>query len=149
VRYFIGIVSIIILFFGGCATPSFVGGNQVKRTYFPKGQLKSEFIMNDASGRNGLLKEYGLDGELLAVTPIRNGLKHGIQKIYDKKGHVSVEIPYINGKKEGKQKAYYEDGRIWYILPFKNNRLHGHAIMYDRKGNIIKQAHYVNGEAID
>jgi antitoxin component YwqK of YwqJK toxin-antitoxin module len=148
-KHIIWVAALITLLINGCNTPTLLGGKQVKREYFPKGQLKSEFIMDDNTGKNGLLKEYGLEGELLSVTPIRNGIKNGVQKIYDKKGQVIMEIPYIDGKKEGKQKAYYENGRIWYVLPFKNNLLHGHAVMYDRAGNLIKEAHYINGKVVD
>jgi antitoxin component YwqK of YwqJK toxin-antitoxin module len=134
--------------FVGCSAPSLVNGKRVKREYFPKGQLKSEFIKDDATGKNGILKEYGLDGKVISVTPLRNGIKNGVQKLYDNQGRLAVETTYVDGRKNGPQKAYYENGKLWYILPFKNDKLHGHAVMYDRKGRIIRQADYVNGKRV-
>ena len=132
----------------GCQGPSPLQGN-VKREYFPKGQLKSEFIMSDSTGKNGILKEYGLDGELASITPIRNGLKNGVQKVYDKQGRVILETTYLNGQKNGTQKAYFPNGRVWYVMHFTRNILNGHAVMYDAKGNLTKEAYYVNGKRTD
>ena len=142
------IYTAMLIFVIGCQGPSLLQGN-VKREYFPKGQLKSEFVMSDSTGKNGTLKEYGLDGELASVTPIRNGLKNGVQKIYDKQGRVVLETTYVDGQKNGPQKAYFANGKLWYVMHYKNNVLNGRAVMYDAKGNLIKEAYYVNGKRTD
>jgi len=139
---------VVMLIVSGCTTPSFIDGKRVKREYFPKGQLKSEFIMSDFSGKSGILKEYGLDGELLASTTIRNGVKDGVKKVYYKDGSVAVETTYKEGKKDGPQRAYYQNGKRWYVLPFKNGIMDGHAVMYDQNGRIIKEAYYKNGQQV-
>ena len=142
------IYTAVLILIVGCQSPSLLQGN-VKREYFPKGQLKSEFIMSDSSGKNGILKEYGLDGEVASITPIRNGLKNGVQKVYDEKGRLALETTYVNGQKNGPQKAYFANGKVWYVMHYKNNLLNGRAVMYDDKGNLIKEAYYVNGKRTD
>jgi len=146
-HYILWITVAALLWITGCTPPS-LDGKRVKREYFPKGQLKSEFIMDDNSGKNGILKEYGLEGKVIVVTPIRNGVKNGVQKRYDNEGRLALETTYVNGIKNGPQRAYYDNGQLWYILPFKNGVLDGHAVMYDRKGKRIREAYYKNGKRV-
>ena len=146
INYLIALVSFLLLI--GCQSPT-LGGKKVKREYFTGGGLRSEFIMDDESGLNGLLKKYGPEGELTSTVPIKNGLKNGIETLYDKEGKTVLQTPYVNGKKEGIQKAYFPDGSIWYTMPFKNDKREGHAVMYDQKGHIVSEANYSDDVRID
>jgi len=56
-------------------------GNNVKKEYFTGGKLRSEFIMSDKSGQNGLLKKYGYNGKLTSTITIRNGVKNGAETL--------------------------------------------------------------------
>ncbi len=132
----------------GCQSPD-LSGKKIKREYFTGGGIRSEFIMDDESGLNGLLKKYGPEGELTSTVPIKNGLKNGVETLYDKEGKIVLQTPYVNGKKEGIQKAYFPDGSIWYTMPFKNDKREGRAVMYDQKGRIVSEAHYSDDVRID
>ena len=144
--YIVALVSLLLTV--GCQTPD-LGGKKVKREYFTGGGLRSEFIMDDDSGLNGLLKKYGPEGELTSTVPIKNGLKNGVETLYDKDGKIVLTTPYVNGRKEGIQKGYFPDGSIWFTLPYKNNKRNGHAVMYDKSGHIVNEATYRNGIRID
>ena len=137
-----------ILFLSGCEGPSF-GSSNVKKEYFPNGQIRSEFIMSDHTEMNGLLKLYGPEGELTSTVEIRNGVKNGIEKLYDEKGRVLKTTPYINGKKHGYEKGYFPNGDVWFMLPYRNGVLNGEAYMYRQDGTLVRKALYREGRIVD
>ena len=67
----------VLLFLSACEGPG-LSGKTVKKEYFTGGQIRSEFIMDDKTGQNGLLKEYGYDGHVISSVNIRNGVPNGI-----------------------------------------------------------------------
>lgn len=146
-------ISLIILLFSlllftACKGPSLLG-KSVKKEYFPNGQIRSEFIMSDKSGTNGILKLYGPEGELTSTVEILNGVKNGIEKLYDKKGRILKTTPYVNGKKHGFETGYFPNGDIWFKLPYKNGVLNGRAYMYRQDGTILREAIYREGKIVD
>jgi antitoxin component YwqK of YwqJK toxin-antitoxin module len=142
------VIFLSLLFLAGCEGPSPFGSN-VKKEYFTNGQLRSEFIMSDKTGANGLLKRYGPDGELTSTVPIRNGVKNGVEKLYDKEGHVLKTTIYVNGKKHGDEKGYYPNGDVWFSMPYRNGILNGDAYMYRQDGKVVRHAVYKDGKIIN
>ena len=69
----------VLLFLSACQEPG-LSGKTVKKEYYTGGKLRSEFIMNDDSGQNGLRKEYGYDGHVISTVHIRNGVPHGMRQ---------------------------------------------------------------------
>jgi antitoxin component YwqK of YwqJK toxin-antitoxin module len=136
-----------LMFFNGCEGPS-LGGN-VKREYFPNGQILSEFYMSDSTGQNGLLKRYGPDEKLTSTVTIQNGVKNGIETLYDPDGRKLTTIPYVNGKKNGAVKLYYPNGDIAVSMSYRNGILHGDAYKYDISGRVLEHRIYRNGRVIN
>ena len=143
----------ISLFVSGCNTPSVsmpsFGGKKVKKEYFTGGGLRSEFIMNDATGQNGVKKTYGYDGHMNSIVKIKNGVRDGIETWLDEKGRVIMRVPYVNGKKEGVQEAYYPNGDVMRRTAYKNGLLHGKAIIYRKDGSIHKQNTFRFGKMVN
>jgi len=138
-------IFILLFFTTACSTPN-LSGKKVKKEYFTGGSIRSEFIMNDESGRNGLLKKYGYEGYLTSTVPIRNGMKNGIEIWYDKQGHVLMRVPYVNDKKEGIEEAYYTNGTLMLSTTYRHGIKDGKAIIYTQDGTIFKEALFVNGK---
>jgi len=133
----------------GCQGGPGFSGDKVKREYFTNGKIRSEFIMSDDTGQNGLLKRYGPEGELTSTVPIRNGVKDGIEKLYDKEGRVVKTTPYVSGRKDGNEKGYFPDGTVWFSLPYKKGVLNGEAFIYRRDGSILRRGIYRNGKLVN
>jgi antitoxin component YwqK of YwqJK toxin-antitoxin module len=133
--------------FNGCDAPSL--GGKVKKEYFPNGQILSEFIMDDSTGQNGILKRYGPDEKLTSTATIRNGVKHGVETLYDPDGRVLTTISYTNGKKNGTVKLYYPNGDTAVSLPYRNGILHGDAYKYGVDGKVIEHRIYQNGRVVN
>ena len=130
-----------------CQSPSLFG-KKVKKEYFQGGQIRSEFIMADKSEKNGILKQYGYEGELKSITQIINGVPNGEEIGYDKHKRVLWRYNYINGKKDGIQTAYYSNGDKMITYTYVNGILHGKARSYRIDGEVNKEVTYENGKLI-
>jgi antitoxin component YwqK of YwqJK toxin-antitoxin module len=139
----IAITIISILGFSACSTPS-LNGN-VKKEYFTNGQIMSEFIMSDSSGQNGLLKKYGYDGKITSTVTIKNGVKDGVELLYDNKGRVIRKTPYVNGKKNGKVEVYYPNGDILASINYVNGVRNGYAYKYRPDGSVLRKVLFRRG----
>ncbi len=144
IRYFVIVISAIWL--SGCTGSSglLTPDKKVKKEYFTGGKLRSELIMSDETEQNGVLKEYGYEGELLKVTTIKNGQKNGDEIWYDKSGRVLQKIPYTQGQVNGVLEAYYKDGKKMFAITFANGVRQGSATKYNKEGTKIDEAWYEN-----
>jgi len=131
------------------AIPSNIFGSNVKKEYFTGGKLRSEFIMSDKSGQNGLLKKYGYDGKLTSTVPIRKGVKHGTETLFDSHGRILKRTPYVNGRKEGVLEAYYPNGDVMAQITYVNNVRQGKAVKYNKDGSINQQVVFKDGYLAD
>ena len=136
---------LLLLSFAGCNTPSF-SGKKVKKEYFTGGEIRTEFIMDDNTGQNGLLKKYGYNGNVTSTVTIHNGVKDGIETGFDKHGRTIWKLNFINGKQEGQQYAYYPNGDIMVEYTYKGGLKHGPAMTYNKDGSINRQVMYKNGK---
>lgn len=134
----------VLLFLSACTSPS-LSGKTVQKEYFTGGKIRSEFIMDDDSGQNGIMKKYGYDGQVTSTVHIRNGVPNGIETGYDDKGRVLWEYNYINGKQDGIQKSYYPNGDIMVSYTYKNGVKDGPAQTYDKDGSVYRRVIYKNG----
>jgi len=126
------------------AIPNLFGSN-VKKEYFTGGKLRSEFIMSDKSGQNGLLKKYGYNGRLTSTVNIAHGVKNGTETLFDEKGRILKKTPYSNGRRQGVLEAYYPNGDIMAQITYVNNIRHGKAVKYNKDRSINQQATFHNG----
>ena len=123
--------------------------NNVKKEYYTGGKIRSKLIMSDKTGQNGLLKKYGYTAKLTSTVTIRNGVKHGIQTMFDKKGRVIKKTPYRNGRKEGVVQAFYPNGVLMAEITYVNNVREGRAAKYNIDGSLNQQAMFKNGHISD
>jgi antitoxin component YwqK of YwqJK toxin-antitoxin module len=74
-----------------------------------------------------------------------NNLLDGPVKIYDDKGHLSTQIPYVKGVAEGEAVGYYPNGTKLFTVTFKNNRMEGWRKTYHSNGQVYQEKLYKNG----
>ena len=132
----------------GCSTPSLMG-KKVKKEYFTGGQIRSEFIMDDDTEQNGLLKQYGYNGNVTSTVPIHNGVKDGVETGFDDHGRVIWKLNYVNGKQEGKQYAYYPNGDVMVSYTYVGGLKHGEAMSYNKDGSINRKVMYRHGKIVN
>lgn len=142
-------LTIFALFFLSACNQPDLSGKTVKKEYFTGGQLRSEFIMDDKSGQNGLRKEYGFDGHVSSIVHIQNGVPHGIATGYDERGRVLSKVTYITGKRDGMYEAYYPNGDVMVSYTYKNGIKEGPAQTYNKDGSIHRRVIYSNNKIVN
>ena len=141
---------IFILFtLNGCNLSPSQGDKTVKKEYYTGGDLRSEFIMDDKTGKNGLLKEYRYNGILASTVRIRNGVNDGMKLIYDNKGLVIRRIPYVNGEIHGTVEDLYPNGDILATIPYKNGMRNGQAFSYSMDGSVYRSVTFKNDKIVN
>ncbi|MEA3434164.1 MAG: hypothetical protein U9R13_06240 [Campylobacterota bacterium] len=136
-----------LLFFTACEGPSL--GGKVKKEYFTGGKIKSEFIMTDSTEQNGQLKKYGYEGHLTSVVNIRNGVKTGMEVMYDSQGRVIRKIPYDSGRIHGSMKDFYPNGDTMATIPYQYGTRNGTAYSYYADGRVARKVKFRNGKMIN
>ena len=66
--------------------------------------------------KNGIGKEYGLNGKLIFEGEYLNGKKNGIGKEYNDEGKILSEGNYLNGEKNGCFYVFHKDIPIVRVL---------------------------------
>lgn len=138
----------VLLFLNACTTVS-IFQNNVKKEYYTGGKIRSEFIMSDKTGQNGLLKKYGYTSKLMSTVTLRNRVKHGVETMFDKKGRVIKKTPYYNGRKKGVVQAFYPNGVLMGEITYVNNVREGRAAKYNVDGSLNQQVMFKNGHIAD
>ena len=109
---------------------------------FENGHLKYESEMLNGL-KQGIHKEFSLEGKLLFEARCKDDLLNGIFKMFNEKGIVIFEGNCINDKKEGVWKKYNNEGVLEHNITFENN------IETDRKVNADLPPFYFAQKIID
>ncbi len=136
-----------LIFFTACQGPGL--GGKVKKEYFTGGKIKSEFIMTDSTEQNGQLKKYGYEGHLTSVVNIRNGVKTGVEVMYDSQGRVIRKIPYDSGRIHGLLTDLYPNGDTMATIPYQYGIKRGTAYAYYPDGRVAKKVKFRNGKIVN
>jgi len=139
---------LVLLSFAGCDSPE-VSGKHVKKEYFTGGKIRTEFIMDDDSGQNGLRKTYGYDGKITSTIVIRNGVKNGIEKWFDPKGRLVRRVPYKNGRIHGTLTELYPNGDTFALVPYVEGVRQGVAQSFNKDGSVYKKVIFKNDRIIN
>lgn len=138
----------VLLSLSGCDGPSLLG-KTVKKEYYTGGKVRTEYIMDDKAGRNGLIKRYGYEGNVISTETIKNGVRNGTMRLYDAEGLVLRETPYVNGMIHGTQKDLYKNGDTLATIPYVNGVRNGVAFSYRKDGSIAKRVIFKNNRIVN
>jgi len=136
------------LFFTACDSPNLYG-KKVKKEYFQGGGIRTEFIMDDDTEQNGILKTYGYEGRVTSVVQFHHGVRDGIETGYDKKKRVIWKSKYVNGLQHGVSKAFYPNGDTMISYTYKKGVREGWAYTYRKNGDIDRKVLFHNGKIIN
>ena len=136
-----------LLFLSACTSPSF--GKKVEKQYYTGGQLMSEFIWSDSTGKNGTMKMYGFDGKQVSTVNITNSVKNGIESQFDGEGRVVRQTPYVNGNVNGIDKVFYPNGDRKITFTYRSGVRDGYAYSYYPDGRVCKKAKYKNNRLVN
>ena len=119
-----------------------IGENEVKRTYYPSGNILSEIHYTNGV-REGSCK-YFWDGvwAIKSAVHYKNGKLIGSSKTYNKEGRLIEEGQYkyseigVYSQKDGVWKAYYSSGTLKSEVEYINGKATNWK-NYDTKGKIL------------
>ena len=143
---------LLVFLFNGCNSTTSSGLSpkkhvvDVKKEYYTGGMLRSEFLMYDKTGMNGLRKEYAYKGLLASKVEIQNGVKNGKESLYDDEGRVRLVKPYVNGRLDGVATAYYDNGTPLMTITYVKGVKHGPAVKYNADGSVFEKKMFKNGK---
>lgn len=139
----------ILFTLNGCNSEPSLGDKKVKKEYYTGGDVRSEFIMDDDTGKNGILKEYRYNGILASTVRLRNGVNDGMKLIYDNNGLVIRRIPYVNGEIHGTVQDLYPNGDILATIPYTNGIRNGQAFSYSTDGTVYRSVTFKNNKIVN
>ena len=96
--------------------------------------------------KNGIGKEYYMNGSLKFEGEYLNGKKNGKGKEYNDKGELMYEGEYLNGKRNGKGKEYNEEGILIYEGEFLNDKRNGKGKEFNDEGELRFEGEFLNGK---
>jgi len=95
-----------------------------------------------------IIDHYLVTNFLWTEEDYRNGVKHGITKVYFPSGKLQREIDFKNGLRDGFHITYFENGRKARIKSFRNGIAHGLEIHYYSDGSRWRIMNFENGEQV-
>jgi len=101
----------------------------------------------DAGTRNGSETHYGLSGRRVRLRTWKQGVLHGIARLWDDAtGRLLEHLRYVDGKKSGNQLEYSADtGALMRTTRFKAGVKHGPEKHYTDHGHLIYEVNYSAG----
>ena len=121
---------------------------KVKKEHYTGGKLRSEFLMYDNSGMNGLRKTYDFEEKLISEVEIKNGVKNGREVNYDKEGRISLVRPYENGRLHGIATLYYDNRTPKMTISYVRGLKHGPAKKYNNNGSLYEEVIFQNNKKV-
>lgn len=96
-------------------------------TFFDRGQIKAQTNYMDGTRTN-----------------MREGVKHGLEKVYYQSGQLAYEVFYVNGERDGKLEWLDRAGIKLSFCHFKLGKMDGVEKTFFVNGKLKKEVTYIN-----
>ncbi len=123
-------VSFLLIFIiSGCDDP------RIKKEYYPSGEIKLEYSVDDDMKKDGIQKEFWENGEIKGVYEWNHGVPDGTYQDYFSSGKPSAIGHFTNGLQDSIETIYYENGKIKTICYYENGERNGKFYSYFQNGS--------------
>ncbi|GAB5411472.1 MAG: hypothetical protein ChlgKO_05860 [Chlamydiales bacterium] len=96
----------------------------------------------------GLVKRFAQDGILESEFMVKEGLRHGEERVFFPSGKVKLTIDWYDGEIHGMVKTYYKTGGIESQREMSHNKKQGRAFAWYRSGDLMLSEEYENDRLI-
>lgn len=103
-------------------------------------------FLNDI--RDGIQREYYVDGKPASIISYKNGLLDGPHLTFNKEGKVEVSLNYKEGKKHGLNKYFYSNGKDAGVEHWNLGQKDGEFIVYNEAGIVITKSNFKKDKPI-
>lgn len=70
-------------------------------------------------------------------TQYLNGQLHGTLKFYDRRGELTVSVPYEGGNLADSAESFYKDGKVYSRFWYYGVKKNGRHVIYSKKGQVL------------
>ncbi len=112
-------------------------GMLLKRCYFRAGVLHGPYVVYHGDGLTPMV-------ECMYV----EGAKEGPLREYGEDGQLIEESMYIHDVKEGLVRVFFDGGELMEVYHCVGGRKHGACLVYGEGGEVLYRLHYRNGELV-
>lgn len=100
--------------------------------------------------KNGKWKEYNKHAVLIAEGHYVNGLKHGLwREYYDETGSIMIEENYQHGIPHGRYMSFHPNGQVFSRGQFYNGQRQGIFSVYDEQGNNTRNLFFIDNASVE
>ena len=133
---------------------------EVKRTYYPTGELESEWFEINGKKEGEFKLYYNIDcesnhenvsecdrifyGQLMIINSYVGDKLHGEFKLYHKNGQLMKIGSNVNGELNGDQKYYYDNGQLKKKYSYIDGEINGEYKEYHENGELLCITSYTN-----
>jgi hypothetical protein len=107
---------------------------------------KKKIENDDPNKKDGVIKTYRPNGQLLSEVTMKDGKRNGISRRYYSNDTVSLEVYYTDDKMNGLYKQYYEDGKPMKEIEYKDDQMDGLNKKFRKEGGQAWQARFSMNE---
>jgi len=105
-------------------------------------------LLDEGEPLSGNLVERDEQGRVLALTPYRNGTKHGVARTWHANGTLASSRSFEHGVKVGHHFAWWENGRPRLDLHFADGVYQGTCREWYETGQIAHEARFESGHEV-
>lgn len=116
-------------------------GRQTRKRTDGHGNLIEKYELKDGL-LHGLRRVWAPSGQILVETRYRDGKPHGLARTWTVHGQIVSEITYQNGKHSGPFTSWWDNGRVKEKGTYFNDRRVGWYIWFDSDGTQLGRYHY-------
>jgi hypothetical protein len=141
-------LALLIAALGAMFSPQTANAKGVIETY-ESGQVKAQYILNDAGQKDGIYQELYEDGQLKADIHYKAGTLQGEYRTYYPKEKSASTKPALPATRPAAtQPAFLPayNKRLHVLANYTNGKLMGKYAEFDRNNHPIKQAIYLDGK---
>lgn len=93
---------------------------------------------------SGHVLEYYKGKKIKSITPVYNGMLHGITRTFYSDGKLKDARSYRENKSYGRHYGFWENGKLKFDFTYYNNKLEGEQKQWYENGQLYLRLHYKN-----
>ncbi len=121
----------------------FLSCNNMKREFYPDGQVKSEIPYKN-SYRNGEANYYYVNGSKQIMCTYENDRLNGLFKTWYFNGEPERVENYVNDTLHGSALKYFENGKLQMELNYNMGKLNGKYVEYHENGQLKLEGSFLD-----
>lgn len=100
-------------------------------------QSENKVVFVDRSTRQGISRAWYASGREQIITPMKDGLEHGVEIEYYENGTVKCQTSYVEGTLHGLYTEYYPSGKVKICMRYAGGEPMGSYQFFGEDGTLL------------